>query len=142
MLADPDVAVYAVVDPGGGGWTDVPGAVRAVGAVPPLTPDRAWVQRWSAADGAAARALDGLLDDPATLGGLRMARALVAALPEGALLVLGSSNPVRDVALAAVPRPGLTVLANRGVAGIDGTVSTAAGATLAHGALRTPCSAI
>ena len=45
--------------------------------------------------------------------------------------MLGSSNPVRDVALAAVPRP-LTVLSNRGVAGIDGTVSTAAGVALAH----------
>jgi 2-succinyl-5-enolpyruvyl-6-hydroxy-3-cyclohexene-1-carboxylate synthase len=56
----------------------------------------------------------------------------VAALPPGAQLVLGSSNPVRDVALAAVPRPDVTVLANRGVAGIDGTVSTAVGAALAH----------
>jgi len=39
---------------------------------------------------------------------------------------------VRDVALAAVPRRDLTLLANRGVAGIDGTVSTAAGAALVH----------
>jgi 2-succinyl-5-enolpyruvyl-6-hydroxy-3-cyclohexene-1-carboxylate synthase len=39
---------------------------------------------------------------------------------------------VRDVDRLAVPRPDLTVLANRGVAGIDGTVSTAVGAALSH----------
>ena len=47
----------------------------------------------------------------------RLARDVVATLPAGALLVLGSSTPVRDVDRLAVPRPGLTVLANRGVAG-------------------------
>jgi len=130
LLADPDVAVYALA--GAAPWTDVAGTVRAVGSLPALTPPAGWRERWCAADRAAAAALDAALDDPSAPGGLRLARALVAALPDGALLTLGSSNPVRDVSLAAVPRAGLTVLANRGVAGIDGTVSTATGAALAH----------
>jgi 2-succinyl-5-enolpyruvyl-6-hydroxy-3-cyclohexene-1-carboxylate synthase len=130
LLADPEVAVYALDGPAP--WTDVAGTVRAVGALPPLKPSDEWRAGWEAADKAAATALDAALDDPVAPAGLRLARALVAALPAGALLTLGSSNPVRDVSLAAVPRPGLTVLANRGVAGIDGTVSTACGAALAH----------
>jgi 2-succinyl-5-enolpyruvyl-6-hydroxy-3-cyclohexene-1-carboxylate synthase len=132
LLADPDVAVYALADAHGGPWTDVPGTVRAVGSLPALTPDPGWLRRWRQADDAAAQALDKALDDPAAVEGLRLARGLVAALPDGAQLVLGSSNPVRDVALAAAPRPGVTVRSNRGVAGIDGTVSTAVGAALAH----------
>jgi 2-succinyl-5-enolpyruvyl-6-hydroxy-3-cyclohexene-1-carboxylate synthase len=132
LLADPEVAVHVLADPRGMPWPDVAGSARAVGSLPPLRPDRSWTDRWQAADAAAAEALDKALDDPAAPGGLRLARELVAALPPGAQLVLGSSNPVRDVALAAVPRPGLTLLANRGVAGIDGTVSTAVGAALVH----------
>jgi 2-succinyl-5-enolpyruvyl-6-hydroxy-3-cyclohexene-1-carboxylate synthase len=46
--------------------------------------------------------------------------------------VLGASNPVRDAALVGLNPHGITVRSNRGVAGIDGTVSTAIGAALAH----------
>ncbi len=131
LLADPAVAVYALADDRGMSWTDVAGSVRAVGALPALRPDPEWLRRWASADKAAADALDEALDDVGPVG-MRLARALVAALGEGTQLVLGSSNPIRDVALAAVPRAGLVVRSNRGVAGIDGTVSTAAGAALAH----------
>ncbi|MCZ2823568.1 MULTISPECIES: 2-succinyl-5-enolpyruvyl-6-hydroxy-3-cyclohexene-1-carboxylic-acid synthase [unclassified Modestobacter] len=92
-----------------------------------------WAGQWTQAARQVGAAVDAELDAPT--GGLtaaRLARDLVAALPAGALLVLGSSTPVRDVDRVAVPRPGLTVLANRGVAGIDGTISTAVGAALAH----------
>lgn len=131
LLADPEVAVYALAGPGA--WSDVPATVRAVGALPPMRPDPGWTAAWATADRAAAAALDKALDDPAAPAGLRLAREVLAALPDGAALTIGSSNPVRDVAMAARPRSGLTVLANRGVAGIDGTVATAAGLALAHG---------
>ncbi|MEU6700435.1 2-succinyl-5-enolpyruvyl-6-hydroxy-3-cyclohexene-1-carboxylic-acid synthase [Pseudonocardia sp. NPDC046786] len=134
LLADPDVAVYADPGPDGDTWTDVPGTVRAVGALPALAPPDDFAYAWGAADRAASKALDAALDGELAAGapGLRLARDLVAAQPDGAQLVLGSSNPVRDVALAAAPRDGLVVRSNRGVAGIDGTVSTAVGAALAH----------
>jgi len=130
LLADPAVAVYALADERGLPWTDVVGSVRAVGALPPLRPDPEWLRRWAAADKAAQAALDEALDTGPV--GMQLARALVAALAEGTQLVLGSSNPVRDVALAAAPRDGVVVRSNRGVAGIDGTISTAVGAALAH----------
>src|SRR5699024_1190009 len=60
--------------------------------------------------------------------GLGLAVELGESLPEGALLTTGSSNPTRDVALAGVLRPDVVLHRNRGVAGIDGTVSTAVGA--------------
>jgi 2-succinyl-5-enolpyruvyl-6-hydroxy-3-cyclohexene-1-carboxylate synthase len=127
LVADPSVRVYGVAGTNVAGW---PRSVAAVGSLPVLSPPPAWCGRWAAADRAAVAALDEAL--PGAPVGLRLAAALITALPDGALLTLGSSNPVRDVALAARPRRGLSVLANRGVAGIDGTVSTAVGASLAH----------
>lgn len=130
LLADPEVAVYVAADPRGRPWTDVAGTVRAVGSLPRLRARPDWARRWARASAVAASALATAVPDAPV--GLRLARALVAALPAGAQLVVGSSNAIRDVALAATPRAGVVVHANRGVAGIDGTVSTAIGAALTH----------
>jgi 2-succinyl-5-enolpyruvyl-6-hydroxy-3-cyclohexene-1-carboxylate synthase len=65
--------------------------------------------------------------DGAYLGGAKVARNLVRLLPDGSRLFLGSSTPIRDVDRYARPRDGIQMLANRGVAGIDGSISTAAG---------------
>ena len=87
-----------------------------------------WAERWYAAgrnlaDAVAAQEL------PWSTG-LAVAEAVATSLPTDALLVVGSSNPVRDLDLAAAGPVAGEVLANRGLAGIDGVVSTAVGAAL------------
>jgi 2-succinyl-5-enolpyruvyl-6-hydroxy-3-cyclohexene-1-carboxylate synthase len=131
LLADPAVRVEVV--PAGSRWADAGRSASAVGGLPAAggPTDPAWAAAWTAAAGRIGAAVDAVLTGaPRTAA--RLARDVMAAAPPGALVVLGSSTPVRDVDRLAVPRGDLTVLANRGVAGIDGTVSTAAGAALAH----------
>lgn len=64
-------------------------------------------------------------------GGLEVARTVLDALPEEARLFLGSSSVVRDASYVRA-RDGAEVVANRGLAGIDGCVSTASGMALAE----------
>lgn len=45
-------------------------------------------------------------------------------IPDESALFIGSSRPIRDVEAFAKPRSGIEVFANRGLAGIDGNIST------------------
>jgi 2-succinyl-5-enolpyruvyl-6-hydroxy-3-cyclohexene-1-carboxylate synthase len=137
LLADPRIEVATTtVSPR---WPDAGRSSASVGlGFPAVLPEAAavesaWAAEWRSASVRVGAAVDAVLDARPELTAARLARDLVAALPSGALLVLGSSTPVRDVDRLAVPRGDLTVLANRGVAGIDGTISTAVGAALVHG---------
>ena len=50
-------------------------------------------------------------------------------LPNESAFFVGSSRPVRDIEAFAHPRSGVSVFANRGLAGIDGNISTVFGIT-------------
>jgi 2-succinyl-5-enolpyruvyl-6-hydroxy-3-cyclohexene-1-carboxylate synthase len=132
---------HVVIAQGPGRWadpqraaTDVTLALRLAGvpAAPRDAPVSAWLASWRRADEAARRAVDAVLDADDGLTEPRLARDLLAALPEGALLWTGSSLPVRDIDFHFHPRADIRVLASRGASGIDGTTSAAIGAALAH----------
>jgi 2-succinyl-5-enolpyruvyl-6-hydroxy-3-cyclohexene-1-carboxylate synthase len=92
-------------------------------------PASAWSDGWRAADRCARGVINEHLDGPEEPFEGRIARDVLAALPDSATLVVASSMPVRDLDSFAEPRSGVRIVANRGVNGIDGLVSTALGAS-------------
>lgn len=137
LLADPSVPVFALTT--GPRWPDVSGNSQATGtrAVTTGAPSDGWLRRCAEVNRRAVDAVRTQLEAHPLTTGLHVAAAVADALRPGDQLVLGASNPVRDAALVSLDTEGVRVRSNRGVAGIDGTVSTAIGAALAHDRSRT-----
>lgn len=107
--------------------SDLPGLSAFAGTAPP-----GWLQAWRDAAAVAERVI--AADLAGGLSGPELARAVWAG--DAGPLVIGSSNAVRDADLWADPAAETAVravFANRGLAGIDGTLATAAGVAIAAG---------
>jgi 2-succinyl-5-enolpyruvyl-6-hydroxy-3-cyclohexene-1-carboxylate synthase len=76
--------------------------------------------------------LERILGQERELSELRLAQDMAELAGVNAVFFVGSSMPVRCLDLVMCVGPGPRVLANRGVSGIDGCVSTAVGTALAH----------
>ncbi len=112
-------------------WIDPGTSARVVADAVALDPaGDDWRSRWGEADASMKIRLNSLLDGLPYLSGPTVAGRLWSALGSADTLVVGSSSPVRDLDLATVTPDPPAVYANRGLAGIDGTVSTAIGVGL------------
>jgi 2-succinyl-5-enolpyruvyl-6-hydroxy-3-cyclohexene-1-carboxylate synthase len=93
-----------------------------------------WRSRWQQADRVARAGAVATCDAERAFLTPHLARAIWAGLPDGAALFAANSMVIRDVDAFADNRAArLRLLANRGVNGIDGMVSSALGAAAALG---------
>jgi 2-succinyl-5-enolpyruvyl-6-hydroxy-3-cyclohexene-1-carboxylate synthase len=114
-------------------WID-PGRAAALVTDAVRLPEPAepsWLEAWHEADDVVRGRLDALLAAQPYFTGPALAATLWAVLDADDVLFAGSSSPIRDLDLAPITSVFPPVYANRGLSGIDGSVSTAAGVALA-----------
>ena len=92
------------------------------------TPDAEYADKWKKYSQRAMK----LVADISTWSEQLIAREIAANIPSGTSLFIASSRPIRDLEGFAVARDGVETFANRGLAGIDGNISTALGIASQH----------
>lgn len=85
--------------------------------------DSTWDSMWNSY----AKQTEALLSGIPMWSEQSIARTIGAKLDAGTTLFVSSSRPIRDLEGFASPRSGVETFANRGLAGIDGNISTALG---------------
>lgn len=132
LLANKDIHIIALSDTRN--VTDVFGNVDEVGSSvrPHGEQPETWLQVARAISDMGAGQVRDALTEHEPFTAVHAVAVVADALRDGDLLVLGASTAVRDASRAGLPFDGVQTIANRGAAGIDGTISTAVGAAMAH----------
>jgi 2-succinyl-5-enolpyruvyl-6-hydroxy-3-cyclohexene-1-carboxylate synthase len=114
-------------------WIDPGRAASLVtdGVKLPEPADSGWFDAWQQAEKSVRERLDALLGGQPHFTGPALAATVWTALGADDALFAGSSSPIRDLDLAPITAASPSTYANRGLSGIDGNVSTAAGIALA-----------
>ncbi|PQZ96200.1 2-succinyl-5-enolpyruvyl-6-hydroxy-3-cyclohexene-1-carboxylic-acid synthase [Arthrobacter sp. MYb227] len=96
-----------------------------------------WLEAWQTLDAQATKIIDHAIEASGELNGPLIAQTVWKRAVGN--LVFGSSNVIRDADLCAVPGAAARskVFANRGLAGIDGTVATATGIAQVRPGIKT-----
>jgi 2-succinyl-5-enolpyruvyl-6-hydroxy-3-cyclohexene-1-carboxylate synthase len=120
---DPSSSAHALL------FADPADICDAVAARLPAPPRRSpWLDALARADARAWTLVDHELSGDRLSEGI-VARLVASGCPEGSILAVGNSSPVRDLDMYCPASPrALRVLHQRGASGIDGLVSGAAGA--------------
>lgn len=87
-----------------------------------------WIAQWQKYSRRCAK----LIGELAGWNEASIAQQIGEAIPDGSALFISSSRPIRDIEGFATPRLGITTYANRGLAGIDGNISSALGIASGH----------
>jgi 2-succinyl-5-enolpyruvyl-6-hydroxy-3-cyclohexene-1-carboxylate synthase len=90
--------------------------------------DQEWLEKWQKFSQRTANELEKITQWSEPV----LARTIASSIKSGTTLFVSSSRPVRDFEGFASARSGVETFANRGLAGIDGNISTAAGIATAR----------
>lgn len=144
LLNHPSARLW-IVDPNPENWFDAGAGGHQVLVQTPeawtnqkITPTETaqWLKQWQVMSKKASRAVEKTINSdlksaPKSFGAYRMISTLAKTLSPSDVLVVGPSNPVRDLDLLASWEHSPVIVTNRGLAGIDGMISTAIGVSLA-----------
>jgi 2-succinyl-5-enolpyruvyl-6-hydroxy-3-cyclohexene-1-carboxylate synthase len=91
--------------------------------------DTEWIAKWQKYSERTAK----VVKDISNWSEPMIAREIALNLSDQSTLFIASSRPIRDLEAFAAARSGIKTYANRGLAGIDGNISTATGIATHHG---------
>lgn len=131
LLADPEIDLIALTD---SDTYRYPGREVTYGSRLKVTGEHpaSWLKVCQGVSDMGVEAVRAELSKPGAMTGVHAVAVVADSLRDGDAVVLGASTAIRDASRAGLPFDGVRAFANRGAAGIDGTIATAVGVSMIH----------